>query len=77
MSANDTNAVRGIVDQAEHSEDVLDFNNRVRFAQFSSNLERNKLEVFKHHLKIANNNSELTDDQLPSLPILMRQISVP
>lgn len=64
LSATDTYDVRALLRQAEHSEDAADFNKRVKLGKFTSDEQRDKLEVFEHHLKVANNNIDLTDGQL-------------
>jgi hypothetical protein len=64
LSATDTDDVRALLRQAEHSEDASDFIKRVKLGKFTSDKQRDKLEVFEHHLKVANNNIDLTDDQL-------------
>ena len=64
LSATDTDAVRTLLRQAEHSENATDFLNRVELSRLSSEQQRKKLEVFKHHLKVANNDESLTDEQL-------------
>lgn len=64
LSSTDTDDVRTLLRQAEHSEDADDFIKRVGLGKFTSNEQRSKLEVFKEHLKAANNNIDLTDEQL-------------
>jgi hypothetical protein len=64
LSATDTIHVRSLLGQALHSKNASDFIERISLARFTSNEQRNKLEVFKNHLKVANRNKELTDEQL-------------
>jgi hypothetical protein len=64
LSATDTDDTRALLRQAKHSEDVGDFIKRVELAKFTSNKQREKLDVFRTHLKAANQNNDLTDDQL-------------
>ncbi|HEY0829284.1 MAG TPA: hypothetical protein VGE40_14380 [Bacilli bacterium] len=64
LSATDTDDVRPLFRQAEHSEDAGDFIKRIELGKFTSNQQRKKLDVFRSHLKVANNNIDLTDDQL-------------
>lgn len=64
LSATDTDDVRTLLRQAEHAEDEADFIKRINLAKFTSEKQREKLEVFKVCLKSANGNVELTDNQL-------------
>jgi hypothetical protein len=64
LSAKDTIHVRGLINQAHYSKNVTDFIERISLAKFTSNEQREKLEVFRYHLKNANNNQEVSDEQL-------------
>jgi len=64
LSATDTDDVRALLRQAEHSEDAEDFIKRVELGKFTSNEQRDKLDAFRTLLKVANNNIDLTSDQL-------------
>jgi len=64
LSATDTNHVRALLMQAKHAENTDDFINKVELANFSNSKQREKLDVFRTHLKAANNNVDLTDEQL-------------
>jgi len=64
LSGTDTYDVRALLRQAEYSEDAADFIRRVKLSKFTSKIQRDKLEVFKFHLKIANDNIDLSDEQL-------------
>ena len=64
LSATDTDNVRALLRQAQHSEDDKDFIKRVELGKFTSNQQREKFDVFRSHLKVANNNVNLTSDQL-------------
>lgn len=64
LSATDTDDVRLLLGQAEEANDAADFLQRVRLAKFTSNAQRNKLDIFKASLKSANDNVDLTDEQL-------------
>lgn len=64
LNAKDTVHVRGLLRQAEFSKDADDFIKRVTLGKFTSNEQREKLDVFKFHLNKANQNIELTDEQL-------------
>ncbi len=64
LSAMDIDNVRVILDWARHSTDADDFIRRVDQAKFSSGAKRNKLEAFRLQLKKANNDNDVTDEQL-------------
>jgi len=64
ISAKDTDGVRNLINCAINSEDSKDFIDRVEKAKFTSTEQRNKFEVFKTHLKTANNDKELTPNEL-------------
>ncbi len=64
LSATDTNDVRRLLEQARYSENAEDFITRIERATFTSNGQRKKLDVFRTHLKKANNNTDLTKDEL-------------
>jgi len=64
LSSTDTNNVRALLRQAEHSYDSDDFLMRVEKEIFTSNRQREKLKVFKNVLKKANDNNEISNDQL-------------
>jgi hypothetical protein len=64
LSATDTNDGRALLRQAQNSEDAEDFIKRVDLGKFTSTKQREKLNVFKTQLKAANNNIDLTIDQL-------------
>lgn len=64
LSAVDTIHVRALLGQAIHSKDEEDFIGRILLGKFTSNDQRKKLEVFKQHLKVANNGTDLTENQL-------------
>ncbi len=64
LSATDIGDVRQILEWARHAEDANDFIDKVDKTKFSSNAKRNKLRVFRVHLKNANGGTELTDAEL-------------
>jgi len=64
LSATDTNDVRRLLEQARHSENADDFITRTELGKFTGEGQRKKLGVFRVHLKKANNNVELTKDEL-------------
>ena len=56
--------VRTILEWARDSENETDFFKKVNLVNFSSNSKRKKLDVFKIHLKKANNGNDLSDNLL-------------
>lgn len=56
--------VSWILDQAKHTKDSKEFYSNVVRANFSPSKSSEKLNVIKHHLKIANSNVDVTDDEL-------------
>jgi hypothetical protein len=64
LSEIDTIHVRALLKQARYAEDALDFRKRVDLGNFTSNEQREKLKVFENLLKNANNNVDLTPNQL-------------
>jgi hypothetical protein len=64
LSEIDTIYVRDLLKQTKYAEDALDFRNRIYLGNFTSNQQREKLKVFKKLLKKANNNTDLTPEQL-------------
>ena len=64
LSATDTDDVRSLLGQAKYSDDAADFIKRIERVKFTSNEQRDKLDVFRAHLKTANNNVALTDAEL-------------
>ena len=64
LSANDTYSVRQLLQQARNSTDSEDFITRIKLAKFTGTKQRNILEVFRTQLKSANNNTELTNEEV-------------
>jgi len=64
LSSTDTYHVRALLNQAKHASDASDFSDRVYLGNFTSNEQREKLNVFRTHLKSANNNVDISEDQL-------------
>lgn len=64
LSATDTDSVRNLLNQAHNSKDAEDFIWRISRAKFTSDGQRKKLNVFRSHLKNANQNIEVTNDEL-------------
>jgi len=55
-----------ILNQARHTKDAREFYNNVTTAKFSPSKSEEKLGVIRHHLKIANNDKDVSDDLLYS-----------
>ncbi len=63
LSDTDINDVRWILECAQTSDDAKDFLKKVNQTNFSSKQKIKKLNVFRTHLKNANNGTELSDEQ--------------
>lgn len=64
LSASNTNDVRQLLNHARASESSEDFIKKINLTNFASKNQRTKLQAFKAQLKVANENVELTNDQL-------------
>lgn len=64
LSATDAGDARVILDWARHAENSKEFFEKVELAHFSSSTKRAKLRAFKLHLKAANNDVDLTQDEV-------------
>lgn len=64
LSITDTNDVRTILEWARHSENSVEFFEKIELANFSSDAKRKKLEAFKVNLKKANGNNSVTDEEI-------------
>lgn len=64
ISATDHKNVQFILRQAKYAKDSLEFFTNVNMAKFSPSQATNKLDVFKLHLKNANNGTDLTNEEL-------------
>lgn len=64
LSSTDTHNVKWLLSQARHTKNVDEFLRNVRQAKFSPARSNEKLEVFQYHLKVANNGTDLTNDEL-------------
>lgn len=63
MNATDTQALPWILKQARAASTPQDFFRRINTDNFSSNASREKLKVIRQHLKVANDDIELHDEQ--------------
>ena len=66
ISAVDHKNIQFILRQAKYAKDSSEFFTNVNMAKFSPAQATKKLNVFKHHLKNANNGTDLTDEELYS-----------
>ena len=65
LSATDIDSVRiPILEKARHSENSSDFITKIEKANFTSKITREKLKAFRAQLKIANDNNDVSDDDL-------------
>ncbi|MEW6125457.1 MAG: ATP-binding protein [Acidobacteriota bacterium] len=64
LSSTDINNVRPLLEWARHSEDEIEFLNKVNTDYFSSDPKRAKLKVFRSLLNKANGNIAISDKQL-------------
>lgn len=63
-SVPNANSLRFIHDQANGASSARDFLNRIQTSNYSSDINREKLDVIKRNLSLANNNHDVTDEQL-------------
>ena len=66
LSATDSNNVQWLLSQARHTKNADEFYRNVEQANFSPAKSGEKLGVIQHHLKLANNNSDFSKDELYS-----------
>ena len=64
LSATDTNDVRWLLDQARHTKSDDEFFKNVEQTNFSSVPKQKKLDAFQAQLKKANNNNEVSKEDL-------------
>lgn len=64
LSATDTNDVRTILEWSRDSESADDFLIKVNLTNFSSRQKKKKLITFRHHLKKANDGTDISDEML-------------
>lgn len=80
LTAADTYDVRDMLEIARAAQDSTDFFEKVNLAKFSSEGKRQKLEVFQHHLKNANDgnapDNEITWKLLKSFHLLGYDLDV-
>lgn len=66
LSATDFHNVQWLLNQARHTKNVDEFFRNVEQAKFSPAKSSEKLAVIQHHLKVANNNADVSRDDLYS-----------
>jgi hypothetical protein len=66
LSATDFHNVQWLLNQARHTKNADEFFRNVEQAQFSPAKSSEKLAVIQHHLKVANNNADVSKDNLYS-----------
>jgi hypothetical protein len=66
LSATDSHNVQWLLTQARHTKNMDEFYRNVDQANFSPAKSRAKLDVIKHHLKLANNKSDVSKEELYS-----------
>ena len=66
LNATDSHNVQWLLSQARHTKDVEEFYRNVEQAKFSPAKSREKLDVIRHHLKLANKNLDVSDEELYS-----------
>ncbi|WP_341326828.1 hypothetical protein [Methylotuvimicrobium sp. KM2] len=64
LTAKDFQTVPWILEQAKRTASVDEFFRNVKHTNFSPSGSSDKLEVIRHHLKSANRNRDVADDQL-------------
>lgn len=64
LSATDIDAVRPLLEWARHSENAEDFFKQVALPKFSSEDKAEKLKAFREHLKTANGDRDVSDEEL-------------
>lgn len=64
INATDIDGVNGLLEQARHTRDANEFLTQVGRANFCSDNVRNKLIAFKAQLKVANNGSDVEEQDL-------------
>ncbi|MHA2938396.1 hypothetical protein ACXJY6_08865 [Vibrio sp. RC27] len=64
VTAVDQNNVQWLLNQAKSTKDAAEFFRHVRQANFSPSKAEEKLDVLRFHLKIANSDTDVTDDEL-------------
>lgn len=66
LSATDSHNVQWLLGQAKHTKSADEFYTNVDMAKFSPAKSGEKLAAFRHNLSLANNNEEVSNDELYS-----------
>jgi hypothetical protein len=64
LSATDSCNVQWLLSQARHTKNADEFYRNVKQANFSPAKSHEKLAVIQHHLKLANNNSDVSQEEI-------------
>lgn len=64
LSAKDTHIVNWLLDHAKHTNGSDEFFRHVEKTNFSPSGSDEKLDAFRHHLKLANHNTDVSKDDL-------------
>ena len=64
LSATDARNVLWLLNQARHTSGSSEFFRNVKQSRFSPSKSVEKLDVFRHHLKVANNGVEISEEEL-------------
>ncbi|MDH4162260.1 MAG: hypothetical protein OEW15_06160 [Nitrospirota bacterium] len=64
LNETDAHNVVWLLDQARHTKDSAEFFRNVNQTRFSPSKAKEKLDVFRHHLKGANGNKKVADEVL-------------
>ena len=64
LSATDNRNVQWLLNQARHTNSYDEFFRNIKETKFSPTKSEEKLEVFRYHLKAANNDVDVSDEEL-------------
>ncbi|MEK4058503.1 MULTISPECIES: hypothetical protein [Paenibacillus] len=64
LNATDFHSIQWLLNQAKCTKNIDEFERQVTRTNFSPPKSEEKLKVFKHHLKLANNNQEVSEIDL-------------
>ena len=66
LSGIDARNISWLLDQAKYTSDADEFYRNVKLANFGPTERNKKLDIIRYHLKLANNNSDVSEDELYS-----------
>ncbi len=64
LSAVDQRNVQWLLHHAKHTKDSVEYYSHVKRANFSPGQAKQKLDVFRHHLKVANNGQDVSHEEI-------------